>query len=47
VRDYKTLLIIAGIDKLHNRRETLTVRFFKKQINWQTWQWHNLMATKF
>jgi len=31
---YKTvLLIVAGVDSLKNRRETLTARFFKRQCS--------------
>ena len=30
--DYQTSLIIAGIDTLHERREVLTAKFFKRQV---------------
>jgi len=30
--DYKTALIVAGVDLPKNRRETLTARFFKRQV---------------
>jgi len=30
--DYKTALIVAGVDSLKDRRETLMARFFKRQV---------------
>jgi len=30
--DYKTALIVASMDSLKDRRETLMARFFKKQV---------------
>jgi len=30
--DYKTALIVAGVDSLNNRLETLMARFFMRQV---------------